>query len=172
MINSLEPLYHRDFGDNWFMACTNTGENLTKLNRLRLGVDVDDDVPYVNTGVLLMNLEELRNHLRLDDIRAYALDKQNVLILPDQDILTALYGEHVKLLDRMRYNLSDRTLLAYNADLHHRKKVHLDWVRENSVIIHYFGRNKPWKDVYVGILDVFYQETVAELAADDKEDAV
>ena len=162
IINSLQTLYESDFGDDWFMACTNTGENLTRLNRIRLGVDVDDDVPYVNTGVLLMNLEQLRIHLKLEDIQAYAQDKKKILILPDQDILTALYGDHVKILERMVYNLSDRTLIAHNADLRN-TRVDLEWVRKYAVIIHYFGRNKPWHDVYAGILDVFYHETVALL---------
>ena len=31
-------------------------------------------------------------------------------------------------------------------------------MRQNTVIIHYCGRNKPWKPGYVGILDVFYRE--------------
>ena len=84
-----------------------------------------------------------------------------MLILPDQDILTALYGEHVKLIDNLRYNLSDRTLLSYNAVL---KKGNVDeaWVRKNTSIIHYFGRNKPWKKKYIGILDVFYVELEEE----------
>ena len=162
IINSLVPLYESDFENNWFMACSNTGENLTHLNRLRLGIDVNKDVPYVNSGVLLMNLEALRMHMKMDDIQTYAKEKQDILIFPDQDILTALYGEHVKLLDRMRYNLSDRTLMAYNADLRN-KKIDIEWVRQNCVIIHYLGRNKPWHDIYIGGLDVFYQETVALL---------
>ena len=162
IINSLQTLYESDFGDDWFMACTNTCEHLTRLNRIRLGVDVDDDVPYVNTGVLLMNLEQLRIHLKLEDIQAYAQDKKKILILPDQDILTALYGDHVKILERMVYNLSDRTLMAHNADWRN-TRVDLEWVRKHAVIIHYFGRNKPWHDVYAGILDVFYHETVALL---------
>lgn len=78
-------------------------------------------------------------------------------MLPDQDILTALYGDRVKLLDTMIYNLSDRTLNLYNADPTNEKR-DLAWVRENSVVIHYFGRNKPWKENYRGILDIFYYE--------------
>ena len=37
----------------------------------------------------------------------------------------------------------------------------LDWVRKHSLIIHYCGRNKPWKEPYLGKLDVFYQEAKA-----------
>lgn len=167
IINSLQSLYESDFEENWFMACSNTGTHLTRLNRVRLGVDIAQNIPYVNTGVLLMNLEQLRIHMKLEDIRAYANQKQDILILPDQDILTALYGEHVKLLDRMIYNLSDRTLLAHNADLRN-QKVTLTWVRQNSVIIHYFGRNKPWKARYAGILDVFYHEITELLQPNDR----
>ena len=36
--------------------------------------------------------------------------------------------------------------------------IDLDWVRKNAVIIHYYGDNKPWKENYKGILNVFYDE--------------
>ena len=57
----------------------------------------------------------------------------------------------------MRYNLSDRILAFYNAE-HSRRKVDVSWVRENSVIIHYCGKNNPWNDDYTGVLGVFYRE--------------
>ena len=108
----------------------------------------------------MMDLAQLREHLHIEDIRQYVERKRRSLILPDQDILTALYGGRVKLLDSLRYNLSDRTLAIYNADPSH-QKIDLDWVRKNGVIIHYFGRNKPWNARYTGILDVFYHECSA-----------
>lgn len=129
---------------------------LTKVNQARLGVE--EEVPYVNTGILLMNLPPLREKLRLSDIRDYANAKKHAFILPDQDILTALYGTKIKLVDTMRYNLSDRILDFYNADPRNEER-DLDWVRKNAVIIHYCGKNKPWKDSYAGELGVFYQGT-------------
>ena len=33
-----------------------------------------------------------------------------------------------------------------------------DWVRENTVIIHFCGKNRPWLPHYVGTLGVFYRE--------------
>ena len=150
VINSLMDLYQSDFDGNYFMGCTNTKLPLQKLNQARLGIDMEKDVPYINTGVLMMNLPLLREHLDFEDICDFSEKKKQMLILPDQDILTALYGEHVKLIDNLRYNLSDRTLIAYNADP---RNMGIDacWVRENTSIIHYFGRNKPWKKNYVGI---------------------
>lgn len=164
VINSLMDLYKMDFEGNYFMGCTNTQLVLQKFNQVRLGVDVEKNVPYINTGVLMMNLPLLRENLRFDDICEFSEKKKQMLILPDQDILTALYGEHVKLIDNLRYNLSDRTLLAYNADPRNKDIIDEEWVRKNTSIIHYFGRNKPWKKKYVGILDVFYDEIENEYA--------
>lgn len=157
VINSLMPLYHSDFEENWFMGCTNTKLPLQKFNQARLGIDMKKDVPYINTGVLMMNLPLLRQNLNLNDIYEFSERKKKAFILPDQDILTALYGEHVKIIDNLKYNLSDRTLLAYNADP---RNMAIDdcWVSENTSIIHYFGRNKPWKKGYKGVLKEFYDE--------------
>jgi len=91
---------------------------------------------------MMLNLPELREKLRIDDIRRYANEKMHTFILPDQDIITALYGENVKLADTMRYNLSDRTLTLYNADPKN-EKVDLESGRANTVIIHYCGKNRP-----------------------------
>ena len=41
-------------------------------------------------------------------------------------------------------------------------KIDLDWVRDNVVIIHYYGKNKPWKDNYKGILNCFYNEVIED----------
>lgn len=155
IINPLTELYETDFEGNFYVGCTHTREFLTKINQARL--KSEKAVSYINTGVLLFNLPALRGNLSLAEIREYTQERKRALILPDQDILTALYGDKVKLADTMRYNLSDRILAFYNADRSH-KKAGLDWVRQNSVVIHYCGKNKPWNDDYSGVLGVFYQE--------------
>jgi len=159
VINPLTELYQTPFEGNFYVGCSHTWELLTKINQARL--QSQKAVAYINSGVLLLNLSALRTGLELSRVREYAMEHRRTLILPDQDILTALYGDKVKLADTMRYNLSDRILLFYNAD-HTHKKRGLDWVRENSVIIHYCGKNKPWNDDYIGILGVFYRELLEE----------
>lgn len=159
VINPLTELHETPFEGNFYVGCTHTREPLTKINQARL--KSEKAVSYINTGVLLFNLPALRDNLSLAEIRDYARERKRALILPDQDILTALYGDKVKLADTMRYNLSDRILGFYNADRSH-EKVDLDWVRRNSVIIHYCGKNKPWNDDYSGVLGVFYRELFPE----------
>ena len=154
-INSLRPFYEVDFESSYFVGCTHTREFLTKLNQARL--QSDKAVAYINTGVLLMNLNVLRQVIRLEEISAYVREHEKALILPDQDILTALYGDKIKLVDSLRYNLSDRVLNFYNGS-HPKEKRDVNWVRRNTAIIHYCGRNKPWNEGYTGTLGVFYRE--------------
>lgn len=155
VINPLGPLYDMDFEGNLYIACTHTREFLTRLNRMRL--KSDKAVCYINSGVLLMNLPVLRLVLDLEQMSRYVRERKLPLLLPDQDILTALYGDRVKLVSTMRYNLSDRVLGMYNAEPGRRKR-DLGWVRANTVIIHYCGRSKPWKPGYDGHLGIFYRE--------------
>ena len=159
IINPLTEFYRMAFDGNDYIGCTHTRRFLTKLNQARLRSD--KAVSYINTGVLQMNLPVLRQTLNMEEICRYANARKHALILPDQDILTALYGNQVKLADTLRYNLSDRILNFYNTDPTH-KKLDLAWVRENSVIIHYCGKNKPWNQDYNGLLGVFYQELVSK----------
>lgn len=155
VINSLRPFYEVDFESSYFVGCTHTREFLTKLNQARL--QSGKAVAYINTGVLLMNLNVLRQVIRLEEISAYVREHEKALILPDQDILTALYGDKIKLVDSLRYNLSDRVLNFYNGS-HPKEKRDVNWVRRNTAIIHYCGRNKPWNEGYTGTLGVFYRE--------------
>ena len=155
VINSLRPFYEVDFEGSYFVGCTHTREFLTKLNQARL--QSDKAVAYINTGVLLMNLNVLRQVIRLEEISAYVREHEKALILPDQDILTALYGDKIKLADSLRYNLSDRVLNFYNGS-HPKEKRDVNWVPRNTAIIHYCGRNKPWNEGYTGTLGVFYRE--------------
>lgn len=158
VINSLKNLYNTDFENNAYVACTHIGNNMTHINALRLGLD--EDVPYINTGVLLMNLNKLRNHLSKQAILDFVSLNKKKLVLFDQDVLTALYGNQTKLIDYTKYNLSDRMLNFYNMR-NPKNKLTLDWIKENGVIIHYCGRNKPWNDNYYGQLDYFYKQLKA-----------
>ena len=155
VINPLDELYQLDFGENYILACTHIRKFLNKVNQYRLGIK--ENVAYINSGVMLMNLAALREQQKPDDIVDYVEKRKNFLTLPDQDIITAIYGSKIGILDTMKYNLSDRMLAVYNSDPKH-TKCDMEWIRKNTVIIHYYGKQKPWNDTYYGKLDVFYKE--------------
>lgn len=155
VIQSLRELYNMDFERNLYIASSHVNERMMHLNAKRLGLK--EDVPYINTGVLLMNLELLRKQLNKQDILNYVNAYKKNLVLFDQDVLTALYGDKTKLVDYRKYNLSERMMNFYNLR-NPKSRIDLDWVKKNSVIIHYCGRMKPWKGKYIGCLDCFYRE--------------
>jgi lipopolysaccharide biosynthesis glycosyltransferase len=157
VINSLKELYETDFEGNYLAACTHTGTMLTNFNHLRL--QTGQDVPYINSGVMLYNLPLLREHLSLDALKAYAKGHELLLFLPDQDLLTALYGQNVKLLDACRYNLGERALRMHELDPT-KSSLSKEWIRQNTSIIHYYGKHKPWKNPSDSILDAFYHEVL------------
>jgi lipopolysaccharide biosynthesis glycosyltransferase len=155
---SLKELYDLPMEEYYFAAASHTGPIIRKVNGLRL--DMDDDSPYINSGVMLMNLKLLREEQDYDEVFRFIEKRKNFLILPDQDIISSLYGSRIYALDTYRYNMTER---LYRLHSHFEKRLTLDWIRKHSVIIHYCGRNKPWNENYFGSLDVFYKEAVERM---------
>lgn len=97
VINPLDELYHMEFEGNYILACTHIRKLLNKMNQIRLGIK--EECPYINSGVMLMNLKELRERQNPQEVVAYVEKHKNALMLPDQDIITALYGNKTGILD-------------------------------------------------------------------------
>lgn len=155
VINKLNELYNMDFEDNYFIAATHIKKIVHKFNEIRLGIKEEN--PYINTGVLLMNLKELRKIQVDKEVTEFVKRNRKKLMLPDQDIINTIYGDRIKLVDELKYNLGDRNLNLYNIN-NTSNKINLRWICKNTVIIHYFGRNKPWNSNYIGKLGCFYKK--------------
>lgn len=161
---SLERLYSLPMEDYYFAAASHVGELLSRFNQKRL--DMGESDPYINSGVMLMNLERLRLEQDEGEVFRFMQEHRKALMLPDQDVISGLYGSRIYPLNPFRYNMTDR---LFNRHAPFEKALNLDWVRQNAVIIHYCGRNKPWKENYLGQLGVFYQETLAAMESKEKE---
>lgn len=161
-INPVEKLHATPMGDALFAACSHVHASLRKLNELRLGMK--KDAPYINSGVMLLNLSRLRREQRPETVQEWLAEHKS-LFLPDQDVISTLYGDRILLLDALQYNLGEKFYLSCR--LRPRSvgegRPDLAWVRQNTVLIHYCGRNKPWKPRYIGELGVFYDEFLREL---------
>lgn len=158
----LTELYCVKFEGKLFAGATHIRSTLKRFNEMRLGV-VNCDL-YVNTGVLLINIAKLRQKQDMDEILRTINHCNKPLLLPDQDIITMVYGREIKEIDSFRYNLSDRILQMSMKKLLPDKKIDMKWVEENTAIIHYCGKNKPWKKNYHGLLGQYYIEYAAEYA--------
>lgn len=95
-----------------------------------------------------------------DEVFDFIERRKSFLMLPDQDIISSLYGTKILALDPFRYNMTEG---LYKLHALFEKSLTLEWIRNNSVVIHYCGRNKPWKSNYFGDLDVFYREMFSRM---------
>lgn len=157
-LNSFAKFYNQDFKDNLFIATTH--EYATKwiqpLNNLRLGTLKSED--YFNTGILLMNLPEIRTKVTPDDIFKAIQTNKNRLVLPDQDIFNHLYWNRIGEADWRIYNLDPR--FYSKLKLFFPAIYNQEWVEKNVVFIHYCGKHKPWleNEKYRYDLGFYYHE--------------
>lgn len=151
----LSELYEKEFGDDLFVATTNVNNPILRwIIRIKNGAKRGS--VYANTGVLLMNLEGLRKEQDIEAVLKYIRRRKLLLALPDQDVISAMYGKRISLAESKIYNMSERAINGYNR--RHKDKIDEKWVEENVKIIHYLSRNKPWKEKYRGILKPWYDK--------------
>lgn len=153
ILRPLRELYNMPLDGCYFAASTHVRNRmLTLFNRIRLGIRHREG-KYINSGVMVINLALLRAEQDEKEVFDYIRRKKNVLLLPDQDVISAVYTERLAFFDPYIYNMTERMLSPLPP-----KKIDLDWVRGNSAVVHYLGRNKPWKPGYHGTLGVLYRD--------------
>lgn len=139
-INDVGSLYDTDLDGYLYASAIHTGLTGTTevINKIRLqNFDADG---YYNSGVLLINLDLIRQRVHAEDIYEYI--REHVLLLPDQDVLNALYGKDIKTVPDQLYNFDARKGQTYETISF--GEWTLDWVIKHTVILHYCGRHKPW----------------------------
>ena len=148
VLGPLHDLYDTDMDGRLFAACIHKGlvDLSTPVNRMRLGTP--DAEGYFNSGMLLMNLREMRLHVHPQEIFDYVEQNRQLLVLPDQDVLNALYADAILPLDERLYNYDARKYSEYLVAS--QSKCDMAWVMENTRILHFCGKKKPWKKTVTG----------------------
>lgn len=158
VLKNLEKLYSTDLDNNYFAAASHVNRPLQKINEIRL--QMEQKGPYINSGVMLMNIKLLREQQDYSEIFAYIEKNKNMLFLPDQDIISAVYCDKIVTINPYIYNMTERMLLSPKSL---KNDIDIQWVKKNSAIVHYCGRNKPWKENYIGCMDVFFRQFAEEI---------
>lgn len=154
VINPLDDLYTMDLTGRYFAGASHQFNVMQWINRVRL--KMPRGAQYINAGVMLMNLELLRAEQDVHAIYAYIRENRGRLPLKDQDIINGLYASKTAYVDALRYNLDETYWHNHNRFNRSRRVETVDEIEQIAVIIHYCGKNKPWKDGYRGELDRFY----------------
>lgn len=141
-INSFSHFYEQDFEDHLFVAMDYKIKNqiIQPFNNLRLGTK--DAENYFNTGVVLMNIEKLREQRDPEEISQAVIENKAILILPDQDVFNHLYHEQIKENPWELYNVDPRLYQVFQ--LVNPESYNQGWLENEVVFIHYAGKHKPW----------------------------
>lgn len=139
--DDLTPLWSTDLGGNVLGAVTNPLYPFQPpYARTQLGID--DPLDYFNSGVLLMDLDAMRESDVVTDLVRYALDHPDNWY-PDQDALNAvLRGRWLAL--HPRWNVQTTLFDLPSTQLPFPSEA----VREalaHPAVVHYIGPFKPWR---------------------------
>lgn len=144
VINSLLPLWSQNIKKYMYAAASHIPEQriLDNIYRIRL----ETSSVYYNTGVLLMNLGLCRQAASAEQIYSFIDENGYRLLLPDQDVFNALYGNYTLQIPDEIWNYDARKYTQY----YFRSNGQIDenWVIRNTSILHYCGKEKPWNKKY------------------------
>lgn len=126
--NTLKEFYERDFEGNCLIACENISDaNEESVKRLKLKYN-----RYFNAGVILMNLGQMREEIKEEELGKLIDENISLFLWQDQDILNIVYQDSV-LFDKKRFN----------CQMGGGREYRLEEI-ENAAVLHYVGGRKPW----------------------------
>ena len=103
---------------------------------------------YINSGVMLMNLELIRKDAMVNKFLA-GMEEKNLWV--DQDVLNRVCHGRICLID-WRFNHT----AAYSDEDY--KRNYKESIRKKSnEIIHFCGSNKPWRNLTLSYVDVWWK---------------
>ncbi|MEJ7784872.1 MAG: glycosyltransferase family 8 protein [Solirubrobacteraceae bacterium] len=140
---SIAPLWDVDLSDALAGAVTNVFEEWRDTEHTdALGLARAD---YFNSGVLLLNLDEMRRSNTTEELRRVAADRSEQLLWPDQDALNLVLGRRRVTLHPRWNAMNSVMLFDYAAEVFGREAV--EEARRHPAIRHFEGpgANKPWE---------------------------
>lgn len=162
---SVEEFYNLPFDGNMLIAMSDPPQaNDPKCpdNRphwQRLGLP--EGSPYINSGVLLMNLKLMREeNFDVNSIFEIIEEKRGDLLYPDQDAINIYFHDSIKIWKNIyNYNpgLLANEVVKWGLSKKYRRM-------ENPMIVHFMGPVKPWSIHYRNKYCYEYQEAYREFA--------
>lgn len=155
---SLEPFWQSDI-NGYACGVVEDQEGDDILLHNRIGVYT----PYFNSGVLLMNLDYWREHNLIEQLVDFIYENPEKCIYPDQDAMNVVLQGKVKFMP-YGYNFQDLWYSRPWQDirLHASKFKEVEEWKDHPVVIHFAGRNKPWKRTCKHPYRQYYLECLAK----------
>lgn len=163
--DSLIPLYSTELGGNVLGAIADVAVN-TLLSAHKTELGFGEEEQYINSGVLLMDLHEIRKCFHAEDIENIIKEKGEYLEYPDQDIINLIFRGRIMILER-KYNYNT----GYGSEIGMLKYILGGFLKERKypVIVHYMGAMKPWHADYYGKFGKEYRCYLKKFPSTDLE---
>ncbi len=154
ILNSLNQFYSSDFEGNLIIGAKHFDGLIDLWNRRRLFMKRSKK--YINAGIMLLNIAQMRKRFTTGRVYEVIRKYSRILFLADQDAINIIYDGKIKTATEFKINLDERTFS------HILKKCTLDeamdFVKANTLIVHYNGKYKPWKNGYKGSLKCLWDK--------------
>ena len=142
VVGSLHDLWSRDLSGKAMAAVRDSHRGLEEDYR-RLGIDGQTE-GYYNAGVMLLNLDYLRDMHFLERALDFVASHASGLVYHDQDVLNGVLHGHILSLPP-RYNLHDHLFRRKRYMSESEVRLAEQEMRpEHRVIIHFSSNKKPW----------------------------
>ncbi len=152
----LSELYDMDMKGNTIAAGTHMFGAVKTFNLLRLKLKPTSN--YINAGIMLIDVDKWKKTAPVEKVLEFISQNIKKLRLADQDVVNMMFEDSIILFDERKYNLDEKIFFARTFRIYTPEPINLDWVRENTVIIHYNGSHKPWKTKkYRGKLGEYFE---------------
>ena len=129
LLNDINKLYLKDISDKKIAAVRDNYFETSEIIEYCKKMNIDHD--YFNSGVLLMNLENMRKSWNKKEIIDFIKSVESQIRYPDQDVLNIMCSKDDLLLLEKDYNYQIRY-----------ESKEIDF--ENTLILHYVAKIKPW----------------------------
>lgn len=154
ILNDISDLYNKTFEGKMMLVCRDIGCNEKGIMEKRQKrLDNPNMEEYFNSGMLLMNLEKMREKFHLEEVFEVLNKQAEELIYPDQDILNKILWNDVTYVDADKYNKQVFSYEDYN----------IEQLKNDTKILHYVGKIKPWNFRYEGIAKTLYFDILKKI---------
>lgn len=144
---SIKELWNTSLGESVIGACMEPTINHKRLEKLNM-----TGLPYINSGVLLVNLNKWRKEKTGEKILDFYKKHSGRLLAADQDSINGALKDKIYLLP-FRYNYCN-TYNFYNYNSLRKIVAPTPYISQkdyninikNPVIIHYLGEERPWRE--------------------------
>ena len=93
LCGSIREFYYQSFENNLIVACPDALWDDEEIVKIKDNLGLPKEHIYFNSGVLLLNIEELRKKTNLDEILKATQSIAEYFTYPDQDLLNFLYSD-------------------------------------------------------------------------------